>query len=774
MEGGCMRFFRLDAHSGAVQLALSLCALTVPFEFLSAQPQVAPLETTGDYLIEATAAATSAKLAAADAVSIRKVGQFGTLLIKPVRTFGSTSGSGSSIERPGNIGTNDPFCASLVKRGLAKSCSPNYRVRASLTSNDPSQSQVWGLGAVQGINAPAAWDLSTGSEQIVVAIIDTGIDTSHPDLAANLWRNSGEIPANGIDDDRNGYIDDLHGINAVVDNGNPMDDNGHGTHVAGTIGAVGNNGVGVAGVNWQVRLMGLKFLDRDGAGSLAGAIDAIDYMVAMKNRGVNIRVSNNSWGGGGYSGPLFSAIERANNAGIVFAAAAGNESNDNDASPSYPASYDVPNVVSVAAVDAERNLANFSNFGATSVDIAAPGVQILSTYPGNRYVKLSGTSMATPHVSGALALLAAHDASLDSAGLIDRLYGSGVELQTLGGAVRTGRYLNVARMLSGQTTPLPVAPPSSGCQYQVEAIPFAPDNIADAGQIVIQSDENAFYKAILPFSFPFHGQGTQELYLSPNGVAYTRGAPSSMDYQNQSIAPANSIAALHTDLLPGSADEGVRIAALPDRATVNWRMHHYSMQSGGAVRVWLTLHSNGVIEQFMHTDDSAVQSVLQSGATVGLTGARADTAFTFATNSSLISSGMGVRFTPVCTSEVGASAEVHSIKVKKSKSEAAKSSGASSRYSLALAGSGSGTVLMSVSLNSQLCPEGKAVNLTNGSASLQGRAPRLPASVRTLRFTAGDARGALRLSSNSAARGARLSAKSLAKQCSAVISRLQQ
>jgi subtilisin family serine protease len=265
---------------------------------------------------------------------------------------------------------------------------PNYICRKASTPNDPRFSELWGInntGQTGGtddadIDAPEAWNLTTGSSNVVIAIIDSGVDYTHLDLAANMWVNPGEIPNNKIDDDNNGYVDDIYGINALNDIGDPMDDDGHGTHVAGTIGAVGNNNMGVAGVNQLVRIMALKFLAFNGTGSTADAVKCIDYMVAMKQRGVNVRVANNSWTGI-TTQALYDAIAAARDNNILFVCAAGNSGRNNDISPTYPANINLENVISVAATDKNDNLASFSNYGAATVDLAAPGVGILSARP---------------------------------------------------------------------------------------------------------------------------------------------------------------------------------------------------------------------------------------------------------------------------------------------------------------------------------------------------------------------------------------------------------
>jgi subtilisin family serine protease len=295
---------------------------------------------------------------------------------------------------------------------------PNFVVQALRTPNDPSFGQLWGLvntgQTVDGasgtadadIDADLAWDVSTGSTASVVGIIDTGVDFSHPDLAGTSWINQGEnctgCRTNGIDDDANGYVDDWRGWDFVNEDNDPFDDHGHGTHVAGTIAGLGNNGVGVAGINWTGRVAALKFLDWFGSGDVADAVRALDY--ATQN---GIRVTNNSWGGGEYSQALLDAIERAGAAGGLYVAAAGNDGVDADDTPMYPAAYESPAIISVAATDSRDALASFSNYGRTSVDLGAPGVSIYSTLPGNTYDWWSGTSMATPHVAGAAALVKA-------------------------------------------------------------------------------------------------------------------------------------------------------------------------------------------------------------------------------------------------------------------------------------------------------------------------------------------------------------------------------
>ncbi|MGE0614698.1 MAG: S8 family serine peptidase [Bacteriovoracia bacterium] len=296
---------------------------------------------------------------------------------------------------------------------------PNYIYRttdlsAQAMPNDADFGKCWGLNntgqedpkgqkgkAGSDIQVAKLWDAGvTGSKKVVVAVIDTGIDWTHPDLEANLYTNPNEIPDNGKDDDGNGFIDDVHGWNFAGDNANSSDDHDHGSHCAGTIGAVGDNKIGVAGVNWNVSLMPIKFLAANGSGTTEDAVDSINYATLMK-----VNVMSNSWGGGGASKALEDAIKAAEKAGILFVAAAGNNAGDNDARPHYPSNYKVDNVLSVAALDNLDVLAKFSNYGKTTVHVAAPGVNVYSTTKGGKYASFSGTSMATPHVAGAAALM---------------------------------------------------------------------------------------------------------------------------------------------------------------------------------------------------------------------------------------------------------------------------------------------------------------------------------------------------------------------------------
>ena len=334
---------------------------------------------------------------------------------------------------------------------------PDLPIQVQKTPNDPSLWRLYGLnnyGQSGGttdadLDAPEAWDITTGSRDVVIGVIDSGVDINHPDLAANIWVNPGETPNNGIDDDGNGFIDDVNGWDFHDNDNTPNDGNGHGTHVAGTIGAVGNNNSGIAGVNWEVSILPLRFLGDDGSGWTSDAVAAVNYATMLKRDfGINVAATNNSWGGGGYSRTLDRAIESANDQGIMFVAAAGNQGSNNDTNPSYPTNYDAPNVISVAALNRNDNLASFSNYGTTTVDVGAPGVSIYSTLPGNSYGSFSGTSMAAPHVTGIVGLLNAAKPGISITEVTNAILGTVDTVQSLQGKTVSGGRVNAAAALT--------------------------------------------------------------------------------------------------------------------------------------------------------------------------------------------------------------------------------------------------------------------------------------------------------------------------------------
>ena len=358
---------------------------------------------------------------------------------------------------------------------------PNYI--SNLTS-DPKFGDLWGLvntgnnepagsrgnSAPSGIagvdvNAINAWSITKGSKNVKIAVIDTGVDYNHPDLKANIWTNTAEANGKpGVDDDGNGYVDDIHGYDFANNDGDPMDGNGHGTHCSGTIAAEHDNGVGIAGVMAQAQIVGIKFLTDQGSGSTADAIKAIDY--ATK---INVDIMSNSWGGGGFSQVLKDSIVAAKNAGIVFTAAAGNSATDNNSQPHYPSNYDVDNVISVAANNYNDELAFFSCYGSKTVHVAAPGRNILSTTPNNSYDVYSGTSMATPHVTGVVGLYISQYGRTDVKQLRDNLMKSSIYARSYGRKTIGKGRVDAYNFLMGVTASRPAEPNPNDWVAQAES-----------------------------------------------------------------------------------------------------------------------------------------------------------------------------------------------------------------------------------------------------------------------------------------------------------------
>ena len=336
----------------------------------------------------------------------------------------------------------------LSESSIVSSVYLDHTLRAeSVNTNDPFIGNVWGLNNIHGVDAETAWALTGTADEIVVAVIDSGVDVSHPDLASIMWTNSDEIPGNGLDDDGNGFIDDIYGWDFTSEYDNiPQDEHGHGTHVSGTIAAVRNNNEGIAGVADNVKIMALRFLDKNGNGVTSWAISALEYAVAN-----GAKLSNNSWGGGPYESALYNAINAAGNTGHLFVAAAGNNGLNIDSIPVYPASYDLENILSVAAINSSGSLAGFSNYGVNSVDIAAPGVAIFSTMSADSsacttsppcYTSWNGTSMAAPHASGVAALMLGINNSLTPEELIQNILDTARPTATLNGKILTGGELD--------------------------------------------------------------------------------------------------------------------------------------------------------------------------------------------------------------------------------------------------------------------------------------------------------------------------------------------
>ncbi len=333
---------------------------------------------------------------------------------------------------------------------------PSYLDSAINGPNDPMFGEQWSLentgqrggSAKADISALAAWEKTKGTDKVVVAVLDSGVDYTHPDLVNNMWVRPADVSR--YSDDELGTVDDAHGFNAIDDNGDPMDENGHGTHCAGIIGAEGDNSEGIAGINWKVEIMPLKFMNASGSGTTKDAIKAINYVIDRKRAGVNVRVINASWGSTMKSKALEDAIRKAGDEGILFIAASGNSSADSDRNPHYPAGYNLPNVISVAALNRNDELASFSNYGAKSVHLAAPGAEILSTWLGGTFEEHSGTSMATPEVVGVAALVLSVDPDLSVKELRERLLDSVDPLPALKGKTVTGGRINAARAVGAK------------------------------------------------------------------------------------------------------------------------------------------------------------------------------------------------------------------------------------------------------------------------------------------------------------------------------------
>jgi thermitase len=326
---------------------------------------------------------------------------------------------------------------------------PNYEIAIDQSANeapaanDLRYNEQWALA---DSSVPQAWSKTKGSGDIVVAVLDSGVEYTHVDLSNNIWTRPANLPP--YRDQDLGTIDDVHGYNAIDNDGDPLDQNGHGTYCAGVIGAECGNNTGVCGVNWKIQIMPLKFINAGGFGYVADAIEAINYAIDRKRAGVNLRVINASWGLAKNSRALEDVIRKASEAGILFVAASGNTGTNNDTSPHYPASYNIGNVIGVAATDRSDALAQSSNFGVKSVQIAAPGQDILTTALGNEYEKRSGTSLAAPMVTGVAALvLSAHPGlSVDQ---LRRLLLESVDTRPgLRGKVATAGRINAARAVT--------------------------------------------------------------------------------------------------------------------------------------------------------------------------------------------------------------------------------------------------------------------------------------------------------------------------------------
>ena len=474
---------------------------------------------------------------------------------------------------------------------------PNYILSVDATPNDPQFPNLWGLlntgqtiGSITGvagadIDAVSAWDVSTGSRATTVGVIDTGVDYTHPDLAANIWSapSAFTVTIGGLPI---ACPAGSHGFNAITRTCDPMDDHFHGTHVSGTIGAVGNNGLGVVGVNWIASIIAGKFLDSTGHGSTSNAIDAIDFMIQTKahfGAQANIRVLNNSWGGGGFSSALQTEISNANSSNMLFVAAAGNIGINIDSTPQYPASYTVPNVLAVAATTSSDLLASFSNYGAGTVPLAAPGDIILSTTLGGAYRYASGTSMATPHVAGAAALVLS-SCSLSTAALKSNLTSNVDVLGSLTGLVGTNGRLNVNRAIRACGSPV------------VPSVPTGLTATAGDGQVQLAwsaSGGATSYKVKRsttsggPYTTIATPTATNYLDTSvTNGMTYfyvvsaVNSAGESANSAQVSATPSAALPLPPQSLKAKAGDTQVALAWLPSAGATSYRVKRSLVKSG--------------------------------------------------------------------------------------------------------------------------------------------------------------------------------------------------
>ncbi len=471
LDGGCMASARRSFFSDELRTWLSLLFLALALHLQHASAEA--LVVAGEYVVEQRIPVSSFGLGGAPRERYAVYRSSG--VARPL----------AASSMPAVVVSYDPDkndCARiLAEHPELQSCSPNFIARLAALPNDPLIEQQWAIGNEEtgvDLDLPMAWDMTTGAPSAVVAVTDTGVDYTHPDLAASMWVNPGEIPNNGFDDDANGYVDDVHGIDAVLGTGDPQDIDGHGTHVAGIIAAQGNNGLGVVGVAYTAKIMALQIFRwyQNGAEWYVGApldaqLRAYAYVSMMSQRGVSIVAVNASFGGAGPPEQLsLAAIAELGARAITFVAAAGNEGQNNDVLPSYPASFALPNVISVTAVGSNGGLGGESwwqpNYGPSTVHVGAPGAAILSTiYDGTGYGVKSGTSMATPHVTGIVALMKSVRSDLFPQTIRQILMDSGRALPSLAGWTISGRMVNAQSALLAvgglpHPTPTPTLTPT--------------------------------------------------------------------------------------------------------------------------------------------------------------------------------------------------------------------------------------------------------------------------------------------------------------------------
>jgi len=483
------------------------------------------------------------------------------------------------------------------------------------------------------IDAPEAWDITTGSSSVIVAVIDTGVEYDHEDLADNMWVNQAEANGTpGVDDDNNGYTDDIHGISVIngVATGDPYDDHGHGTHCAGILGAVGNNGTGITGVNWNMRIMALKFLDASGYGLESDAAVCLQY--AVDN---GAKITSNSYGGASDVQELYDAIVYANDNGVLFCTSAGNDSQDLDQLPSYPASYNLPNMISVAATGYGDNIAWFSNYGATTVHVGAPGEVITSTWAGNTYKDLDGTSMACPFVAGIAALVKAYEPAIDMPTLRARVMWTGDPLFDLQETTVTGLRVNAYNALMGifsvrilSQSPLPDATENEAYNFTMEAVGFAPpyewswsgsdyverevaNGFTWSGAAQNRQQDEGMWRLDLPISFPFYGATYDRLYVCSNGyVEFADSMPlPDNNAETGRLANKKIIAPYWSDLTTNSTSlpTNIYVWRAPDDSWigVRWQASELDWLMPMAINVSLVLHADGLVEMHYGPDNSS-------------------------------------------------------------------------------------------------------------------------------------------------------------------------
>lgn len=511
-----------------------------------------------------------------------------------------------------------PAAVSILTQNPAVNyAEPDYWITPLDTiPDDPRLGEMWG---VTSADLPSAWARHTGTGDMVVAVIDMGADYNHPDLATNIWTNPDEIADNGIDDDANGYVDDLRGYDFYYHDNDPMDAGTHGTHVAGTVCAEGNNGIGVVGALWRCKIMVLQFMGPTG-GFTSGALDALSYAV---NKGV--KVSNNSWGTNSFSTPLYTAIQNAQAIGHVYVAAAGNNGRNIDAVPLYPAAFNLDNIVSVGSIQSDETPAGSSNFGAISVDLHAPGVGILSTTAGGSYGLMSGTSMASPLVAGSAALLLSANPALTYQEVVALLLQTSRPASALAGLSVTGGLLDTGAAFDQMTGPQPPPTGPSDLDAPVQNIntvclSWADNANNEDGFEVFRSDDQLTWQTIVTLTA--NSTGFDDANLPPGNYAYqvrAFNAAGQSDPSNIASATVQTPLAItvHVGDLDGAASWRNRRLW---QATVTVAVHDmgddpvpYATVSGvwsqGAVIVSCTTNETGQCEFTSRTLQSSVADV---------------------------------------------------------------------------------------------------------------------------------------------------------------------